>query len=650
MWRWWPAAALIAAALLPAACLRPTLFPPPPDDGLCRGPLGQARELGAEPVTAVATDGQQLFAVHTKDGSLWSRPLGGGQGTGRRLAERIAPGAAAGAGGWLVASGAHVYWLARRLPWKREPAQILRVPRQGGMAQAAPAPDEPVLDLVIDQQDLLVLTTRGVWSVAEPGGGPPRRLVQGEFQALAAEGGEIYLRQLRGGDRVIPADRMSAGGQRPCDQRLDTQLYRLDRQSGALTLLQEIRATVGAGPLRIDGTHLYFGTGAGEVVPGQTSCVVEVRSLIRVPRTDGDAQRYPVNGVGPDLGVRGAHLFWLDRAAGRLFRMVKTGGRAEVVAQTTCRPDHLLLAGAQAYLWGGETGSCPLVAADDQGTLAAVVGSLRAAPRTFRLLAMRADEAYLDVDGTVRRVRVATGEFDTVSTDQGEPLEATEAALVGDQVWFAGTDFVARLPPGSTRALREYRGESHQLAAGERALYVAGRHDIVRLAAAGTAQVVVAGVGPVQALAVAGDRLFFSTPAASDRRVLWAVPGGSAKHPERLDELAGLGVLASDGAELYYAVNGEHRGRIVRHGRWSRTVADHQFDVTDLSAGARGVFWNQRRGLRWLDPSGTLRAVDCSSGLGASGVIAANDHLYWADRGDGILLAAPLPATGDRRP
>jgi hypothetical protein len=110
MWRWWPAAALIAAALLPAACLRPTLFPPPPDDGLCRGPLGQARELGAEPVTAVATDGQQLFAVHTKDGSLWSRPLGGGQGTGRRLAERIAPGAAAGARGWLVASGAHVYW------------------------------------------------------------------------------------------------------------------------------------------------------------------------------------------------------------------------------------------------------------------------------------------------------------------------------------------------------------------------------------------------------------------------------------------------------------------------------------------------------------------------------------------------------------
>ena len=55
-----------------------------------------------------------------------------------------------------------------------------------------------------------------------------------------------------------------------------------------------------------------------------------------------------------------------------------------------------------------------------------------------------------------------------------------------------------------------------------------------------------------------------------------------------------------------------------------------------------GVFWRQRRGLRWVDPSGALRPLDCTGADPAAGLVESDGSLYWADGTARALLVVRL--------
>jgi hypothetical protein len=142
-----------------------------------------------------------------------------------------------------------------------------------------------------------------------------------------------------------------------------------------------------------------------------------------------------------------------------------------------------------------------------------------------------------------------------------------------------------------------------------------------------------------------------AAPHRGGGRVLWtARPDGQRT---QLLSIEGMDQIATDGQAIYYATEGRSRllpgerelpGTVMRffEGRPSQ-LADKQETVTDLRASRRGVFWRQRRGVRWIEESGALRALDCTVADQGVGLVESEGSLYWADGTARAVMSVKLP-------
>src|SRR6185436_2900030 len=140
-------------------------------------------------------------------------------------------------------------------------------------------------------------------------------------------------------------------------------------------------------------------------------------------------------------------------------------------------------------------------------------------------------------------------------------------------------------------------------------------------------------------------------------RALWTA--GADGQRTRLLATEGMDQIATDGRAVYYATEGRSRllpgerelsGTVMRFLDGQPTkLADRQETVTDLRAGPRGVFWRQRRGIRWIDESGALRALDCTTADQGVGLVEAGGAVYWADATARSVMMARLGGVDSRQ-
>jgi hypothetical protein len=379
-----------------------------------------------------------------------------------------------------------------------------------------------------------------------------------------------------------------------------------------------------------------------------------VRRLLRISKETGAVQnRRVAAGIGGDLLGHGGHLFWLD-GGGRLFRTPKTGGAVSVVAQLPCRPIRMAAAGAFIDVWKSDSGPCGLLAVPANQELASVAAYLDAGDA---LLAVAGGWVYVaNADDRLRRISLQKGTSEAIKGRNGAPVVAIQAAVMGDALYFLGPDFLGRWSAATSEVTRVYEGQARALATDGDDLYVATADGTIALLGknGGPRTVLAGGGATVRDLTALHRAVYWIEGAAPDRgrgRALWtARPDGQRT---QLVSIEGMDQIATDGQAIYYATEGRSRllpgerelpGTVMRfRDGQSLQLADRQETVTDLRASRRGVFWRQRRGVRWIDAAGTMRALDCSIADLGVGLVEADGVLYWADGTARAVMTVKLP-------
>jgi hypothetical protein len=643
-------ATFTAAALLLLACsssrMQLTDYPPL-DDGVCVRPLGDVHELWSGATLGVAADGDQTFFVGG-DGHLRAVIAGKPPAV---VANTLVTGAQRVRWGWLAVDRRFAYWVPGYLDSPRSgELQLQRVPKTGGAIQPGFTPPGPVVAVQIDDWGGLLLTEDGLWRLDLREWGRAQLLVRGQFAALVADGRRAYLRSvLEPGPMDFVAHQVLDDN--GCHELASRSIIAVDRQTGKTTTLFSSKELDLFGPLVEDATHLYAAAAPTAITADAHTC--RVRRLLSIPKDGGTVQsrRVPV-GIGGAMAQDSANLFWIDSATGRVFRADKGGGPVAVVAQLTCRPNRLALAGRSVVVWKADGGQCPLWALSAGSQVASALVNLEAGDA---LLALGGGWAYVaNAEDQVRRISLTRGTSETIRGVGGAPIAAVQAAVLGNSLYFIGPDFLGRWSPAG-EVVRVFEGRARALAADDDQLFVATEDGgISVLGKTGGPRTVVVGRGGAVRDLVAMKRAAYwlegPPPTQGGGRALWT-SGPDGLRTELL-AIDGMNQIATDGRSIYYATEGRSRllpsdverpGAIVRFadGRPAE-VAGRQETITDLRASARGVFWRQRRGVRWVDPSGTLRAVDCTVADQGVGLTEADGTLYWADGTARALMSVKL--------
>jgi hypothetical protein len=402
-----------------------------------------------------------------------------------------------------------------------------------------------------------------------------------------------------------------------------------------------------------DETHLYTAAEPADQTTDDKTC--RVRRLLRIGKDSHsvNTRRVPA-GIGGDLVGQGSQLYWVD-GTGRVFRTAKTGGPVSVLAQLPCRPNRLSAAGPVVTLWKADGGQCALAAVPTTREIATAVANIEAGDA---LLAVSGGWAYLsNAEDRLRRVSLAKGTSEPIRARNGASVTAIQAAVIGEALFFVGPDFLGRWSPSTNEVTRLYEGHTRALACDGDELYVASDDgSIAVLRTTGGPRTVLAGGGTsVRDLTALHRAVYWIEGAAPNRgtgRALWtARPDGQRT---QLLAIEGMDQIANDGQAIFYATEGRSRlvpadrelsGTIMRFAEGQAIkLADRQETVADLRASRRGVFWRQRRGVRWVDEAGTLRGLDCTIADQGVGLVEADGAVYWADGTARSVLMVKLPA------
>jgi len=623
------------------------------DDGVCARPLGEVRELWAGPTLGAVSDGAQTFLVDGRDGHLRVK---GGDGP-AVVAPRLVAAPERVRWGWLLADRAHVYWIPGHVDSARpEELQLVRVSRQGGALQPGFQPPGPVISVHIDEWGGLLLTEAGLWRLDLRDWGKARLLRGGQFSTLAADPRHAYLRPTNElGPMDFVAHQVLDGNL--CHEPASSSIVRVDRQTGAVGTVFQSRDLLLFGPLVADETHLY--TAAEPLAEMGDDKTCRVRRLLRIGKESGSVNtRRVAAGIGGDLIGQGGHLYWID-GVGRVFRTPKTGGPVTVLAELPCRPNRLAAGPGQVVVWKSDGGQCPLDAVPASQELATAVVHLEAGDA---LLAVSGGWVYLaNAEDRLRRVSLATGTSAAIKARNGAPVTAIQAAVIGEALYFVGPDFLGRWSPATSEVTRLFEGHARALAPDGDELYLATDDgSIAVLGKTGRPRTLFSGQGSsVRDLAALHRAVYWIEGAAANQggRALWTA--GADGQRTRLLATEGMDQIATDGRAVYYATEGRSRllpgerelsGTVMRFLDGQPTkLADRQETVTDLRAGPRGVFWRQRRGIRWIDESGALRALDCTTADQGVGLVEAGGAVYWADATARSVMMARLPGVDGRQ-
>jgi hypothetical protein len=641
----------LAGSLLACSSSRAQITDYPPlDDGVCAGPLGQARELWTGATVAVAADGDRTFFVDASDGHL--RALDDGK-PAAVVTSNFVAGASRVRWGWLAADRRFVYWVPGNLDSPRSgELQLVRVAKAGGRAEPGFTPPGPVVSVQIDEWGGLLLTEEGLWHLDLRDWGRAHLLVRGQFSALVADGRRAYLRSVieRGPMDFVAHAVLDENG---CHELTSRSIVAVDRQTGQTSSLFASTELDLFGPLVEDATHLYVAAAPTSMTADARSC--RVRRLLRIPKNGGPIQsrRVPV-GIGGALAQDGANLFWIDSATGRVFRADKGGGPVAVVGQLPCRPNRLAIAGRSVVTWRADGGQCRLSGLAAASQIATARVNLESGDA---LLAVGGGWAYLaNAEDQVRRVSLARGTSESIRGPDGAPIAAVQAAVLGNNLYFIAPDFLGRWSPVNNEVVRVLEGRARALAADGNELFVATEDGGISVVGkTGGPRTLVLGRGEaVRDLVAMGQSAYWlegPPPTQPGGRALWT----SGSDGLRMEVLSkdGMDQIATDGRFIYYATEGRSRmlpsdserpGAVVRvvDGRPSE-VAGRQETITDLRASPRGIFWRQRRGIRWVDSTGTLRPLDCTVADQGVGLTESEGTVYWADGSARALMAVKLP-------
>jgi hypothetical protein len=626
------------------------------DDGICQRPLGAAGQISPGPALAAASDGERLFFVDGRTGDLRV----GLDGRSRVVAPKLVAAPQVVESGWLAADRAHAYWIPGQSLARNPDRRLLRVASEGGPVQAGFEPAAPVIAVQIQEGDGLLLAGDGLWALDLRDWGKARLILPGEFATFAADRRQVYLRPLR---RAAPLDHLAQQvlGDGRCREPYSAQVVGLDRQTGRVTTVYQSTTLALFGPLLLDATHLYLAaTPAADLADAQ-HC--RARKLLQIPRHGGTAEARQLPGVGADMTQDAQQLYWIDPGSGRVYRTGKRGGAVGVVGQLACDPDRLLVRGGTIHVWKSDGRRCPFVELASGGTVASVGAALEPGDD---LLAASDGWAYLaDAGGRLRRISLelglARGPGQAITSADGAPVMALEALAAPGSVFFRDPDRVGRWSEKDRRVVWIHQGRARALTlAGDEVYFATDAGNIVAASVQGAAvRTVVEGTGRVRDLAIAEGVLYWTEvrdllqPTGRTLRTS-ALHPPAAGGPRQLLARDWLDLLASDGRGLYYSTQGWSRtlpserevpGTITRLlPEPSQRLADRQETIAALVASPRGVFWRQRQGVRWVDERGTLRALDCTFGDEARGLVASGGTVTWADASAGALLTASLPA------
>jgi hypothetical protein len=622
------------------------------DDGACARPLGIAHTFWDGPVIGATSDGAQTFFVDARDGHLRAR---NGDLPTVVLTPRLVAAPDRVGWGWLLADRAHVYWIPGHIegPSSSE-LQLVRVPKQGGPVQRGFQPPGPVIAAHIDEWGGLLLTEEGLWRLDLRDWGKARLIRAGQYATLAADPRRAYLRSINEpGPMDFVAHQVLDSSD--CHEPDSASIVSVDRQSGSISTLWSSKELSLFGPLVADETHLYTAATATEDTGDEKSC--RVRRLVRIGKESGSVvvRRVPA-GIGGDLIGYAGQLYWTDTATGRVFRTPKGGGDVVVAAQLSCRPNRLLGVGDEIAAWRSDGGRCGLTTVPRAGTLATAVAALEAGDA---LLTVAAGWVYVsNSEDAVRRISLAKGTTEPVRARKGAPLTAIQAVPFDEAIFFVEPDHLTRWSP-TGELTRVFDGHLRALAVDGDQLFAATEDgSIAVMGKAGLPRTLVPGAGgAVRDLAALRRAAYWIEGASGSRgagRALWtAGPDGVRNQVLAID---GMTQIAADGRSVYYATEGRSRtlpgerevsGTIMRLSDGvPGQVVDKQETITDLRAGRHGLFWRQRRGIRWVDESGAMRAVDCTVGDQGVGLVESDGVLYWADASARAVLGVKLPSAG----
>jgi hypothetical protein len=618
------------------------------DDGACQRPLGEARELWSGATLGAASDGERTFFIDRNEGHLRVR---GGDAPGV-VATNLVSGPDRVGWGWLLVDRAHVYWVPGHVEGPRSSdLQLVRVPKGGGAVQKGFQPPGPVIAVHIDEWGGLLLTEEGLWRLDLRDWGKARLIRPGQYATMAADPRRAYLRPI-GESGPMDAVAHQVLDDNGCREPDSTSIVSVDRRTGAMSDLYSSKELSLFGPLVADETHLYTAAAPTASVADEKGC--RVRRLLRIGKeTQTVTSRVVPVGIGGDLAQQGGRLFWIDGTSGRVFRTGKTGGPVVVVGQVPCRPNRLLLAGSSVGVWRADGGQCPLALLPANGEVASAAANLEAGDA---LLTVGGGWAYVaNAEDQLRRISLAKGTAEPIRGRGDAPVTAIQAAVVGESLFFLGPDFLGRWSPGN-EITRVFEGHARALALDGDQLYVALEDgSIAQLGNRGGPQTLVPGAGSaVRDLVAMNHAVYWTEGAGPNRgggRTLFTL--GPDRQRTQVLSIEGMDQIATDGRVLYYATEGRSRllpgereisGAIVRlAGGTPSRLADRQETVTDLRASRRGVFWRQRRGVRWVDEAGALRGLDCTVADQGVGLVEADGAVYWADGTARALMTARLP-------
>jgi hypothetical protein len=273
------------------------------------------------------------------------------------------------------------------------------------------------------------------------------------------------------------------------------------------------------------------------------------------------------------------------------------------------------------------------------------------------LLAVAGGWVYVaDGEDRLRRISLQKGTGEAVRDRKGVAVTAIQAAVLGDALYFLGPDFLGRWSPATNEVTRVYEGHARALAPDGDELYVATEDGTIAvLGKSGGPRTVLAGGGAsVRDLTALHRAVYWIEGAAPNRgggRALWTAKADGQR--TQLLSIEGMDQIATDGQAIYYATEGRSRmlpgerelsGTVMRFlDGQAIQLADRQETVTDLRASRRGVFWRQRRGVRGIDDTGVMRALDCTVADQGVGLVEADGVVYWADATARAVMSAKLP-------